>query len=136
MLSQTTQKFNEHLAQSLDLQMKLRSINSPVDLVNIAKQEGFELSMEDLKELAQQAYQQWLANLNPPISVFFEKIHLNPELNHKLHQCQSVDDVISLAHECGFAITLSNLQAAAEVAASIQGFSFEKLFFQNLGLIK
>ena len=136
MLSETTQKFNEHLAQSNDLQIKLRAIKSPLDLVNIAKQEGFELSIEDLKELAQQAYQQWLANLTPQMSLFFEKIHLNPELNHQLHQCQSLDDLISLADQCGFEITASNLKLAAQVAESIKGFSFEKLFFQNLGLIK
>ena len=136
MVSQSAQKFNEHLDHSLDLQAKLSSIKSPLDLINLAKEEGFELSIEDFQEIAQNAYQKWLAKLNSPTAIFFEKVHLNPELNHKLHQCKSKDDVISLAHECGLQINSLTLQMAAKAAESIPGFSFEKLFFRNLDITK
>lgn len=136
MLSETTKKFNEYLAQNLDLQVKLRAINSPFDLINIAKKEGFELTIEEFKELATIAYEQWLIKLTPKMRLFFEKIYVTPELNNELHHCNSVEDLINLAKECDFEITLSQLQEVAEIAQSIQGFSFEKIFFQNLGIIK
>lgn len=134
MLSKTIEKFNEQIDNSPTLQTKLKSINSPLDLINIAKQEGFEITLEDFKALAQQAYQKWIESIDSPSRIFFEKVHLSPELNQELHKCYSMDDVINLSRKCDCEITLSNLQLAADMAKSIKGFSFEKLFFHNLGM--
>lgn len=136
MVSKIAQKFNQHIAKSIDLQRQLRSIKSPFELIQIAKQEGFELNSQDLKELAQIAYQKWLANLHPQTRLFFEKVHFNPELDQKLHQCKSIDDLMNLAAQCGWQINYLQIEQAAQVAKSISGFSFEKIFFQNLGIIK
>jgi predicted ribosomally synthesized peptide with nif11-like leader len=135
MLSKISQQFNEHLAQSPQLQQQLRLVKSPVDLLKLAKQEGFELTKNDFQQLAQQAYQDWLRQLNPSVAIFFERVHSTPELNDKLHQCNSGEDLITLADECGFQLTPNDLKQAAQIAESIKGFSFEKLFFQNLRLL-
>jgi hypothetical protein len=135
MLSENTKKFNEYLAKSPELQLKINSLFTPFELINIAKQEGFELSQQEFKELAQQAYQQWLINLDSQTRLFFDQVHRTAELDKKLHQCHCGEDVITLAHQCGFEITLSDLKLAAQVAESISGFSFEKIFFQKLGLL-
>ncbi len=135
MVSEIVKKFNEYLAQSPEIEEQLRLIKSPLDLVNIAKQEGFELSIKDFQELANQAYQDWLSQLNPQMRCFFEKVHLTPDLHNKLQQCNCVRDLIILADQCHFNLSENDLKQGAKIAESIRGFSFEKLFFQNLGLI-
>ncbi len=136
MLSKTIEEFNEYISDSPTLQKKLRSIKIPPDFINIAKQEGFEITLEDFKALAQHNYQEWKKNIDSPSRIFFEKVHLSPELNQELHECYYADDIINLSHKYNCSITLSNLQSAIDVAKSIKGFSFEKLFFQNLGMIE
>jgi hypothetical protein len=135
MVSEITKKFNEYLAQSDEIQQQLRLIKSPLDLINIAKKEGFELSIKDFQELANQAYQDWLSQLNPQVRLFFEKVHSTPDLHNKLQQCNCVNDLLILADQCHFNLTEDDLKQAANIAESIPGFSFEKLFFQHLGMI-
>ncbi len=132
MLSEASQKFNQYLIESPELQAKLTSLKSPFDLINLAKEEGFELTIEDFQELAQYAFQQWLMKVDPSVRLFFEKVHNDKELNQKFHQCRSINDLINLAKEYNIEITLSEMESAAEVAKSFKGFSFEKMFFQNL----
>lgn len=132
MLSKKIKEFNEHFHKSERLQLKLTTITSPLELIELAKQEGFELTREDFKELANNAYQAWLKQLNEQTGLFFAKVHLNPELNQKLYQCNSKNDVLTLANECGFYLTESDVDMAAEIAESIQGFSFEKVFFKKI----
>lgn len=132
MLSQKTKEFNEYLIQSNKLQVKLRKINSPIELIKLAKEEGFELSGEDFKELANHAYQEWSNQLNKTTRLFFAKVHLTPEINQKLYQCKSKKDVLNLAQEYGFNLVESDINLAAEIAQSIQGFSFEKIFFNKI----
>ena len=43
MLSEASQKFNQYLIESPELQRQLTSIKSPLDLINFAKEEGFSL---------------------------------------------------------------------------------------------
>lgn len=132
MLSEANQKFNQYLIESPELQANLASLKSPFDLINLAKEEGFELTIEDFQELAQYAFQQWLIKVAPSVRLFFEKVHNDKELNQKFHQCTSINDLINLAKEYNVEITLSEMESAAEVAKSFKGFSFEKMFFQNL----
>ena len=132
MLSSASHKFNQYLIEFPELQTKLTSIKSPVDLINLAKEEGFELTIENFQELAQYAFQQWLIKVDPSVRLFFEKLHNDKELNVKFHQCTSMNDLINLAKECNIYITSSEMEKAAEVAKSFKGFSFEKMFFQNL----
>jgi predicted ribosomally synthesized peptide with nif11-like leader len=131
-LSQKIKEFNEHLIKSKNLQVKLKTITSPIELVKIAKEEGFELSIEDFKELANHAYQEWLNQLNETTRLFFAKVHLSPELNQRLYECNSKKDIIDLAHQCGVNLLESNINLAAEIAQSVQGFSFEKIFFSKI----
>lgn len=132
MLSVATQKFNQCLIESTELQAELTSLKSPFDLINLAKAEGFELTIEDFQELAQYAFHQWLIKVDPSVRLFFEKVHNEQELNQKFHQCTSINDLINLAKECHVEITLSEMERADEIAKSFKGFSFEKMFFQNL----
>ncbi len=132
MLSSASETFNQYLIESPELQKKLISIKSPLDLINLGKQEGFELTVSDFQELAQYAFHQWLIKVDPSVRLFFEKGHNDQELNKKLRQCTSINDLINLAKECNIYITSSEMERAAEVAKSFKGFSFEKMFFQNL----
>ncbi|EAZ92505.1 Nif11 family protein [Crocosphaera chwakensis] len=132
MLSQVSQEFNQYLIESPELQTKLASLKSPFDMINVAKEEGFVLTLEDFQELAQHAYHEWLIRIDPSIRLFFEKVHNDEKLNKQLRQCKSMNDLIIFAQECNIEIKLSELEKAAEVAKSFKGFSFEKMFFQNL----
>ncbi|MGK7955952.1 MAG: Nif11 family protein [Crocosphaera sp.] len=132
MLSEASQKFNQYLIEFPELQTKLKSIKSPLDLINLAKQEGFELTIEDFQELAQHAFNQWLSKVDPSVRLFVEKVRNDQGLNQQFHQCTSINDLIHLAKECNIEITSLEMEKAAEVAKSFKGFSFEKMFFQNL----
>jgi hypothetical protein len=135
MLSNSVQAFNDKVAASPVLQAKLRSITSPLDFLALAKLEGLDLTGEDFQMLVQQAYQQWIKQLDPKMSGLFSQIHGEKELDDRLKVCQSSHDVIVLAQECGVNLSEDDLKQAAMVAESIAGFSFEKLWFRGLGLI-
>jgi predicted ribosomally synthesized peptide with nif11-like leader len=134
--SDSVQAFNDKVASSPVLQAKLRSITSPVDFLALAKAEGFDLTGQDFQTLVQQAYQQWLQRLAPSIREFFSRVHTTKALDDQLKTCQSGADVIALAQQCGVELSEADLQQAAAMAEAVPGFSFEKLWFRGLGLIK
>jgi Nif11 domain len=127
--------FNLRVEQSLELQAQLEQIRSPIELMNLARAEGLELTGADLRELAQTAYQTWVVTLTLPMRSFFELAQQSEELNRELKQCQTPADAIDLATRNGFNLTPIDFQQAATAAAAITGFSFEKLWFRNLGLL-
>lgn len=134
MQTQMAQDFSHQIDASSELQARIRAMTSVGELMALANELGFQLSGEDLQSLAQQAYQQWLAKLSPRTRPFFEHLHDNEAANNQHQACRSPEDVIALATQHGFELTLADLQQAAR--ASVQeGFSFEKLWFQNLGLL-
>ena len=135
MLPNSVQAFNDRVAADLALQTKLRAITSPVEFLALAKSEGLDLSGQDFQILAQQAYQQWIGQLDLKMSSFFSQIHDRKALDDRLKIYQSSRDVIELAQECGVALAEDDLKQAAIVAETIPGFSFEKLWFRGLGLI-
>jgi predicted ribosomally synthesized peptide with nif11-like leader len=135
MLSHSVQAFNDKVATDPALQTKLRTITSPLDFLALAKSEGLDLTGQDFQSLVQQAYQQWIEQLDPKMSGFFSQIHGQKELDDRLKVCRSSYEVIILAQECGVKVSEDDLQRAAMVAESIPGFSFEKLWFRGLGLI-
>ncbi len=136
MLSNSVQAFNDKVAASPTLRTKLRSITTPLNFLALAKSEGLDLTGEDFQILVQQAYQRWIEKLEPKMSGFFSQIHGKKELDNRLKVCQSSHDVIELAQECGVNLSENDLQRAAMVAEAIPGFSFEKLWFRGLGLIR
>jgi predicted ribosomally synthesized peptide with nif11-like leader len=135
MLSKSVQAFNEKVAASPELQTKIRALTSPMDFLALAKSEGLDLNGQDFQSLAQQAYQQWIGQLDLKMSGFFSKVHDEKELNGRLKACESSHDAISLAQKCGVDLSEDDLKRAAVVAEAIPGFSFEKLWFRRLGLI-
>jgi predicted ribosomally synthesized peptide with nif11-like leader len=135
MLSESIEAFNDKVAADPTLQTKLRALTSPLEFLALAKSEGLDLTGQDFQILVQQAYQQWIDQLDPKMSVFFSQIHEQKELDDKLKACRSSHDVIALAQACGIKLTDDDLQQAAIMAESISGFSFEKLWFRGLGLI-
>jgi predicted ribosomally synthesized peptide with nif11-like leader len=135
MLSKSIHTFNDKVAADPALQTKLGAITSPLEFLALAKSEGLDLSGQDFQILAQQAYQQWIGQLDPKMSDFFSQIHEQKALDDKLKVCQSSHDVITLAQECGVRLSEDELKQAAMVAETIPGFSFEKLWFRGLGLI-
>jgi len=135
MSSQALQKFKDQISQSTDLQEKIDLVQSPVDLILLAKAIGIELTNDDLKEIAQTAFHQWVSQLSGAIQNFFETAQNNQELNQRLRQCQSSSDVVALAKEYQFEFSEVDLQRAATLSQELEGFSFEKLWFKQLGLI-
>jgi predicted ribosomally synthesized peptide with nif11-like leader len=129
------QAFNAKVAESPELREKLKLVTSPVELFGLAKEQGLELTGEDLQAIAQNAYQQWLSSLKGQVRVFFAKVHTDPELNQKLKQCQTTEAAIALGQDCGIALTPADLRQAAAAAEAVAGFSFEKLWFKQLGLL-
>lgn len=77
----------------------------------------------------------WVITLDPHVRSFFDRAQQSPELNDKLKQCQSPAATIDLATRYGFELSERDLQQAAIAATAIPGFSFEKLWFRNLGLL-
>jgi len=135
MSSQALQKFKDQISQSTDLQEKIDLVQSPVDLILLAKAIGIELTNDDLKEIAQTAFHQWVSQLSGAIQNFFETAQNNQELNQRLRQCQSSSDVVALAKEYQFEFSEVDLQRAATLSQELEGFSFEKLWFKQLGVI-
>jgi hypothetical protein len=136
MLSKSVQAFNDRAATSPELQTKLRAITSPIDFLSLAKAEGLDLNGQDFQSMVQQAYQQWCETLDPKMSDFFRLIHNDKALDDKLKDCRSSNDVIALAQDYNIQISEDELQQAAVLAEAIPGFSFEKLWFRGLGLLK
>jgi predicted ribosomally synthesized peptide with nif11-like leader len=135
MLSKSVQAFNDRVAANPELQTKLRALTSPMDFLALAKSQGLDLTGQDFQVLVQQAYQQWIEQLDPKMSAFFSQIRAEKELEDRLKACQSSNNVVELAEECGVKLSEDELQQAAMVAEAIPGFSFEKLWFRGLGLI-
>ena len=127
--------FELRVEQSLELRSRLAQIRSPIDLITLAREEGLELTAEDMREMAQTAYGDWVVKLDSPIRSFFDRAQQTAALNHELKQCRSLADAIELATSNGFALTAIDFYQAATAAATIPGFSFEKLWFKNLGLL-
>jgi Nif11 domain len=123
------------VANSPELNSRLAQIRSPLELIAIAQEQGVELTWEDVREIAQTAYHNWVIALDLPVRNFFERAQQSVEIDRELKQCQSPADAIDLASRNGFSISASDLQQAATAAAAIPGFSFEKLWFRNLGLL-
>jgi predicted ribosomally synthesized peptide with nif11-like leader len=135
MCSNSVQAFNDKVAADPALRTKIRGLTTPLDFLALAKSEGLDLTGQDFQILVQQAYQQWIEQLDPKMSGFFRQIHEKRELDDKLKVCQSSHDVIVLAQECGVNLSEDELKQAALVAEGIPGFSFEKIWFRGLGLI-
>jgi hypothetical protein len=121
---------------SPELQARVERVRSPIELIDLARAEGVELTGEDLREIAQTAYHAWVITLTEPVRGFFELAQQSEELNHQLKQCQSPSDALDLANRYGFALTADDVRQAATAAAAIAGFSFEKLWFRKLGLLE
>jgi predicted ribosomally synthesized peptide with nif11-like leader len=135
MLSHSAQAFNEKIADSPELQTKLQNISSPIDFLALAKAEGFDLDFPDLQAIAQEAFQQWLERLPAKTREFFRAVHNDTILNDQLKTCQSPAEAIALAQQCGIDLTEDDLKQAAIAAESVNGFSFEKIWFRRLKLL-
>ena len=127
--------FDRLVKDSPPLQARIEQMRSPIELIALAKAEGVELTMEDMGEIAQTAYHAWVITLAPPMGRFFELAQQSEEINQELKQCQSLAAALDLAQRNGFALSADDFQQAATAAAAIPGFSFEKLWFRNLGLL-
>lgn len=136
MLSKSVRAFNDRVAASPELQTKLRTVTSPIDFLALVKSEGLDFSGEDFQMMVQEAYQQWLEQLDPKMRAFFSQVRNTKELDDRLKVCQSSTDAIVLAQECGVELSEDDLQQAAMLAEAIPGFSFEKLWFRRLGTIE
>ncbi len=74
--------FDRLVKDSPALQAQIEQIRSPIELIDLARAEGVELTGEDLREIAQTAYHTWVITLAPPMRSFFELAqHLNFCLN-------------------------------------------------------
>ncbi len=135
MKSDSVQAFNDRVAASPELQTKLRAVTSPLAFLDLAKAAGLELTGQDFQLIVQQAYQQWIALLDPKMSAFFHQVRSTPELDEQLKTCRSNAEVMNLAQQCGVELSEDDLQQAAQTAAAVPGFSFEKLWFRGLGLL-
>ena len=135
MLSDCARAFNEKIATSPELQTKLQNISSPIDVLTLAKAEGFDLDFPDLQAIAQDAFERWLERLPPKTREFFRTVHHDKTLNSQVKTCQSSADAIALAQQCGIYLTEDDLKQAAIAAESVNGFSFEKLWFRKLDLL-
>jgi predicted ribosomally synthesized peptide with nif11-like leader len=135
MSSPAIQDFNQKFAQSAELRQKIRQVDSVPQLLTLLQEWGCTLTGPEVVALAQQAYQTWLALLDPATQPFFVAAHTNPALNQAIETCRHSNDVIALAQAHGFQLAEADLQAAATAADQIEGFSFEKLWFKGLGLL-
>jgi predicted ribosomally synthesized peptide with nif11-like leader len=134
MISESVQAFNDKVATSPQLQEKLRAVAAPGEFFALAKAEGLDLTGQDFQAIAQHAFHQWLGLLSPKNSEFFSQVRSVKELDDQLKTCQSIADVTALAQQCGIDLSPDDLKQAAAAAEAIPGFSFEKLWFRNLGL--
>ncbi len=135
MTSSTVRSFYLLVERSPELRSQLELVRFPLELINLARVVGVELTNEDVREIAQTAYQNWVINIDPHVRSFFDRAQQSVELNDELRQCQSPAAAIDLATRYGFELSERDLQHAATAATAISGFSFEKLWFRNLGLL-
>ena len=135
MTSSAIQDFNQKFAQFPELQRKIGEVESVPQLVALLQEWGCNLTGPDLVSLAQQAYQTWLASLDLTVRSFFVEAHDNKVLNQAIETCNSPNEIVLLAKAHGFELSESDLQSAAEAAARIEGFSFEKIWFKSLKLL-
>ncbi|KKI99611.1 Nif11-like leader peptide family natural product precursor [Prochlorothrix hollandica] len=133
-LNPTVSAFSQALERSPQHLERLRSFTSPLEVVTLAQDMGFELSPGDTKDLFQQAYLQWWSRIDPQFQPLFDTLRTDPALNHRHRDCKTPADVLALAAELGYPMTLAELQTLAAVALAQPGFSCEKLWFQSLGL--
>jgi predicted ribosomally synthesized peptide with nif11-like leader len=134
MASRSLQDFNTKIAASPELQKQVEAVQSPVELIALAQAQGLEFTPDDFRDMVQTAFQHWLTLLDGTTRNFFAQAQAQPELNQAVKSCQSPDAVLALAKEQGIEFTIADLQQAAIAARTIPGFSFEKLWFKNLGL--
>jgi predicted ribosomally synthesized peptide with nif11-like leader len=134
MSPESLQAFHDKVAASSEIRTKLDAVTSPIDFLAFAKAEGYDLTIQDVQMLAEQAYQQWIERLDLKTSQFFRQVHDDKALNDQLKHCQSSMEAIALAHQCDIALSEDDLRQAAAIAESIVGFSFEKLWFRQLGI--
>jgi hypothetical protein len=135
MLSAAAQRFADCVLASPDLQQQLKGAIAPPEVLALAQRAGCALTMADLQTLAQSAFQQWVSRLAGDLQTFFQQAQATPDLNRKLLACQTGLEVVQLAQSQNLQISEADLTQAAEVAAGIVGFSFEKLWFARLGLL-
>jgi predicted ribosomally synthesized peptide with nif11-like leader len=136
MVSPAVEDFNQTFARSPDFRLQISQTESVPQLLAILQTWGCPLTGPEIIGLAQQAYQTWLATLSPAVQAFFVEAHENKILNQAIETCKTPADAIALAQTHGFQISEADLHAAAESANTIEGFSFEKLWFRSLGLLE
>lgn len=134
MSSPAIQDFNQKFDQSSELRQKIGTVESVPQLMAVLQEWDCHLTGPELVVLAQQAYQTWLASLDLTVRPFFVEAHNNETLNKAIETCTTPNDVVVLAKTHGFQLSEADLQAAADAAANIEGFSFEKIWFKSLGL--
>ncbi len=135
MSSPAIQDFNQKFSQFPEFRQKIADTSSVPELMTVLQEWGCQLTGPQIVTLAQQAYQDWLAFLSPTAQRFFVESHENETLNKAIETCKSPEDVMALAKTHGFSLSKADLQTAAIAAAKIEGFSFEKLWFKQLGLL-
>ena len=72
MTSSNVRDFNLLVERLPELQARLELVRSPLEPIDLARAEGIELTGEDLREIAQTAYHNWVIS------------HLAPELYFNL----------------------------------------------------
>lgn len=133
MFSPSIEAFNQKFAQSLELRQQITEVESVPQLIALLKEWDCNLTGQEITSLAQQAYETWLASLDPTVQPFFIEAHENKTLNLAIETCKNPNDVILLANAHGFTLSELDLQTAAKIADQFEGFSFEKLWFKSLG---
>jgi histidinol phosphatase-like PHP family hydrolase len=134
MLSSTIAAYYTQVAESPEFRERLAQLQSPMEFFAIVQQQGLELTGAEFQQIVQNAYSEWLAQLAEPLHSFFAQAQSSLEINQVLKTLQEPQQVIQLAKDHGFELSIADLQQAAQIAATIPGFSFEKLWFRNLGL--
>lgn len=135
MASPAIQDFNQKFAQSPELQQQIAAVESVPQLMAVLQVWECNLTGPEIVTLAQAAYQCWLDALDPGIQPFFVEAHNNKTINQSIEQCKNPEDVVVLAANHGFQLTVADLERAAIAASQVEGFSFEKLWFKGLGLM-
>lgn len=129
------QDFYQKFAQSAELRSQIQRIESLPQLLELLQTWNIHLTGEQLQTLAKTAFDTWILTLEPPIQDFFLRVRQDQSLNVAIENCRHPQDVVILANAYGYTLTEIDIQEAAEMAARIEGFSFEKLWFKRLGLI-
>ena len=135
MSSPAIQDFNQKFAQSPKLRGEISEVESVSQLATLLQEWGCNLTGSELITLAQQTYKTWLMSLDSTVQPFFVEARENMILNKAIETCNNPNDVVVLAKAHGFQLSEADLQAAAEAANKIEGFSLEKVWFKSLGLL-